>query len=66
MMEGSKTGHAAEADIMVLISTNPPVEGQEEQDTQRPLNIAKNKLRGGWHGVIHREMDGARARYQAE
>ena len=65
MMEGSKTGKAAEADLMILIAKNPVVEGQDEQDTQRHLNIAKNKLRGGWHGVVHCELDGARARYMA-
>ena len=65
MMEGSKTGKAAEADLMILIAKNPIVEGQDEQDTQRHLNIAKNKLRGGWHGVVHCELDGARARYLA-
>ena len=65
MMEGSKTGKAAEADLMVLISKNPQVEGAEEQDTQRHLNIAKNKLKGGWHGVIHCELDGERSQYTA-
>ncbi len=65
MMEGSKTGKAAEADLMVLISKNPQVEGAEEQDTQRHLNIAKNKLKGGYHGVIHCELDGARSLYSA-
>ena len=63
MMEGSKTGKAAECDLMVLISKNPQVEGQDEQDPQRHLNIAKNKLRGGWHGVIHCKLDGDRSRY---
>ena len=63
MMEGSKTGKAAECDLMVLISKNPQVEGQDEQDPQRHLNIAKNKLRGGWHGLIHCELDGDRSRY---
>ena len=63
MMEGSKTGKAAEADLMVLISKNPVVEGAEEQDTQRHLNIAKNKLKGGWHGVVHCELDGGRSHY---
>jgi len=29
------------------------------------LNIAKNKLRGGWHGVVHCELDGDRSRYTA-
>lgn len=65
MMEGSKTGKAAEADLMVLISKNPVVEGADEQDTQRHLNIAKNKLKGGYHGVIHCELDGARSLYTA-
>ena len=65
MMEGSKTGKAAEADLMVLISKNPIVEGQDEQDTQRHLNIAKNKLKGGWHGVVHCELDGGRSLYTA-
>ena len=63
MMEGSKTGKAAECDLMVLISKNPQVEGQDEQDPQRHLNVAKNKLRGGWHGVIHCKLDGDRSRY---
>jgi len=65
MMEGSKTGKAAEADLMVLISKNPVVEGADELDTQRHLNIAKNKLKGGYHGVIHCELDGTRSLYSA-
>lgn len=65
MMEGSKTGKAAEADLMILISKNPVVEGAEEADTQRHLNIAKNKLKGGYHGVIHCELDGGRSLYRA-
>ena len=65
MMEGSKTGKAAEADLMVLISKNPIVEGADEEDTQRHLNIAKNKLKGGWHGVVHCELDGERSLYTA-
>ena len=65
MMEGSKTGKAAECDLMILISKNPQVEGQDEHDSQRHLNIAKNKLRGGWHGVVHCELDGDRSRYTA-
>ena len=63
MMEGSKTGKAAESALMLLLSKNPQVEGQEEQDTQRHINVAKNKLKGGWHGVIHCELDGSRSRY---
>ena len=65
MMEGSKTGKAAESDLMILISKNPMVEGADEADTQRHLNIAKNKLKGGYHGVIHCELDGGRSLYTA-
>jgi RecA-family ATPase len=64
MLEGSKTGKAAEADLMILISKNPVTEGSEEQDTQRHLNIAKNKLKGGWHGVVHCDLDGERSQYK--
>lgn len=63
MMEGSKTGKAAEADLMLLLSKNQMVEGQESEDTQRHINIAKNKL-SGWHGVVHCELDGERAIYK--
>jgi len=62
MMEGSRTGKAAEADLMVLIAKNPVVDGQEEEDTQRHLNVVKNKLTG-WHGVVHCELDYQTARY---
>jgi hypothetical protein len=65
MLEGSKTGKAAECDLMILISKNPQVEGEYESDTQRHLNVAKNKLKGGWHGVVHCQLDGERARYSA-
>ena len=65
LMEGSKTGKAAEADLMVLISKDPIVEGQSEESTRRHLNIAKNKLKGGWHGVVHCELDGGRSLYTA-
>ena len=66
MMEGSKTGKASEADLMLLISRNPAkVEGADDQDPQRHLIIAKNKLKGGWHGVVHCELDGDRSQYTA-
>ena len=41
MMEGSRTGKAAEADLMILIAKNPPVDGREEEDSQRHLNVVK-------------------------
>ena len=62
MMEGSRTGKAAEADLMLLIAKNPVVDGQEEEDTERHLNIVKNKL-SGWHGVVHCELEYKIARY---
>jgi len=62
MMEGSRTGKAAEADLMVLIAKNPVVDGQDEEDTQRHLNVVKNKL-SGWHGVVHCELEYKTARY---
>ena len=66
MMEGSKTGKAAEADLMVLISKNRAVEGVDEaEDMTRYLTIAKNKLDGGWPGRITCELDGDIAQYTA-
>ena len=64
MMEGSRTGKAAEADLMILIAKNPVVDNQEEEDTERHLNVVKNKL-SGWHGVVHCELDYKTARYTA-
>jgi RecA/RadA recombinase len=64
MMEGSRTGKAAEADLMVLIAKNPVVDGMDEEDNQRHLNVVKNKL-SGWHGVVHCELDYKTARYEA-
>ena len=64
MMEGSKTGKAAEADLMILIAKdtvkNP--DGGEEESPARHLNVVKNKL-SGWHGVQHCELDYLTARY---
>jgi len=62
MMEGSRTGKAAEADLMLLIAKNPAVQGQDEEDHQRHLNIVKNKI-NGWHGIVHCELDPMTARY---
>jgi len=62
MMEGSRTGKAAEADLMFMISKNPTVEGQEEEDLQRHINVVKNKL-SGWHGIVHTDLEYKIARY---
>ena len=63
MMEGSKTGKAAEADLMVLIGKTQQAEGEDE-DPIRYLNIAKNKL-NGFQGKITCQLDGSRSLYSA-
>jgi len=62
MMEGSRTGKAAEADLMILIAKNPPVPAEKEESPVRYLNIVKNKL-SGWHGRLVCELDYKTARY---
>ena len=47
-----------------LKAKNPKVEGQNEEDPQRHLNIVKNKLTG-WHGNVICELDYEIARYTA-
>ena len=63
MMEGSRTGKAAEADLMILIAKNPTtnVAGQDE-DTERHINVVKNKLTG-WHGRVKCNLEYKTARY---
>ena len=63
MMEGSKTGKAAEADRMVLIGKTQQAEGEDE-DPVRHLNLAKNKL-NGYQGRITCVLDGSRSIYSA-
>ena len=63
MMEGSKTGKAAEADLMLLIGKTMQVEGEDE-DPVRYLNLAKNKL-NGYQGKITCVLDGSRSIYTA-
>ena len=63
MMEGSRTGKAAEADLMILIGKSPSVEGQEEDSPLRHVNIVKNKL-NGWHGMVNCALDYQTARYE--
>lgn len=63
MMEGSRTGKAAEADLMLLIAKSPSVEGQEEESPLRHVNIVKNKL-NGWHGMVNCELNYQTARYE--
>jgi hypothetical protein len=64
MMEGSKTGKASEADLMLLISKNPVTENQDEDDMQRHINSAKNKL-SGWHGYVTVQLQSQTGRYES-
>jgi len=63
MMEGSKTGKASEADLMLLIAKNPAIGDDDTmEDPMRHINIVKNKLTG-WHGKVTCMLDGRIARY---
>jgi hypothetical protein len=65
MMEGSRTGKAAEADLMILIGKSPAkdkIEGEEEDSPLRHINVVKNKLTG-WHGMVNCNLDYLTARY---
>ena len=65
MMEGSRTGKAAEADLMILLAKNPASNNNgEDEDPQRHINIVKNKL-SGYHGIITCNLDYKTARYTA-
>ena len=63
MMQGSRTGKAAEADLMILIGKSPSVEGQDEDSPLRHLNVVKNKL-NGWHGMVNVDLNYMTARYE--
>lgn len=51
MMDGSKTGKAAEADLILGIGKHSADTEDNEPDPSRFLNVSKNKL-SGWHGNI--------------
>lgn len=60
MMENSRTGKAAEADLIIGIG-----KAYSEGDTpnnSRSLNILKNKI-NGWHGIIHTILIPSKSRY---
>jgi len=66
MMEGSRTGKAAEADLMILIGKSPSaqeIQGEQEDSPLRHVNIVKNKL-NGWHGMVNCNLDYQTARYE--
>lgn len=64
MMQGSKTGKAAEADLMLLIGKDAQTDGMEEESPQRYVNIVKNKLTG-WHGMVVCMINAVIGRYEA-
>ena len=68
MMEGSKTGKASEADLMLLLAKNPSegvTEGEQEgEDGIRHIILAKNKL-SGWHGRVTCEFNYETGRFGA-
>ena len=54
MMEGSKIGKAAEADLIIGIGKSS---GEEDDgpDNTRYLNVSKNKI-SGWHGMVNCQL----------
>jgi hypothetical protein len=61
MLEGSKTGKAAEADVIIGIG-KAAGGGDDEQNTERCLYISKNKL-SGFHGAIYCKIEPEVSRY---
>jgi hypothetical protein len=59
MLEGSRTGKAAEADLMLLIGRGASSDATTDDDGIRYLTIAKNKLNGVQRRIpmmLHREI----------
>tara|TARA_X000001382_G_scaffold55687_2_gene38157 strand:+ start:413 stop:1672 length:1260 start_codon:yes stop_codon:yes gene_type:complete len=52
VMENSKTGKAAEADLIVGIGKNDVEETDVDEGQRRTISIPKNKL-SGWHPIFH-------------
>jgi archaellum biogenesis ATPase FlaH len=53
MLDGSRTGKAGEADVIIGIGKTGT---SEEENTVRHICISKNKL-NGWHGMINCHID---------
>ena len=60
MMENSKTGKAAEADLIIAIGTNTHI--IDHTNTNRVLNISKNKITG-FHGMVGCTINTQLSRY---
>jgi len=61
MMEGSKIGKAAEADLIIGIGKHE-VDENNEPDNSRYLTVSKNKL-SGWHGTVICNLEPMVSRY---
>ena len=61
MLEGSKTGKAAEADVIIGIG-KAAGGGDDEMNTDRCLYISKNKL-SGFHGSVYCQIQPEVSRY---
>jgi len=62
-LENSRTGKAAEADIIIGIGKSP-MSNDGEDSPARTINVLKNKITG-WHGVVPCLLKGALSRYEA-
>jgi replicative DNA helicase len=59
MMENSRTGKAAEADLIIGVGKSDTV---DSEDHSRGICISKNKITG-WHGTIGAILDPQTSRY---
>lgn len=62
MMDNSKTGKAAQADLILGIGKINQTEGSGVDERIRHILVSKNKL-NGWHGKVHAVLDNAISRY---
>ena len=60
MMENSRTGKAAEADLIIGIGKSQDEEGSP--NFIRHLNVLKNKITG-WHGIVTSILIPSKSRY---
>ena len=61
MMENSKTGKAAEADVIIGVGYKPNSEYSNENE--RSLSVSKNKITG-WHGKVMVKIEPEISRYR--
>ena len=61
MMENSRTGKAAEADLIIGVGYKP--NSEYSNDSDRSLSVSKNKITG-WHGKIMVKIEPEVSRYR--